>query len=486
MYHPPSKKRQVLTRIAVYSLMNISIVLLLGISLLYTLGYRFDSQAQKVEQSGLIQYASVPPGASVKVDGSDIGVRSPTKSVVLPGTHEFVMELKNYETWRKSLVIESGTLTWLSYARLIPKKLSVEPITHLSTLVQTLSSPDKRFMAAITEASQPVFQIYDLTAANVKQSIITLNPTDYTDANTQDITHHFAFVKWDKTGRYLLVKHDYNDKTEWLVIDRQDGILKINVTKTMDIAIDDAQFSEIDGTQLFVLTGNDVRKINLTAGTMSRPVVTSVIEFHVHDDDTISYVSWSDAKKLHRNVGIVKNGKQTAVLHTSTADPSVPLHVFASHYFNKDYVVISEGKKLSLFSGEFPGGQSETTKLGKPQTFAVMSDVTSLGMNPSGRFVLAGYDKSYASYDIERQAFVPTIGLEQASKPRKLNWLDDYYLWSDQGGTLTLREFDGENGHVVNTVIPEFDVTLSQNGTYLYSIGPAKTGYQLQRVKLVL
>ena len=67
-----------------------------------------------------------------------------------------------------------------------------------------------------------------------------------------------------------------------------------------------------------------------------------------------------------------------------------------------------------------------------------------------------------------------------------LRWLDDNYMWSDLGGSLTIREFDGTNKHTINAVQAGQGVTLTDNGRYLYSINKSTTGYQLQRVRMIL
>ena len=118
-----SKKRELATRIAVYSLMSTAVVAVVVLSLLYILGYRFDSSRHRVEQSGLVQFVTQPSGATVEVDGRALSQKTTAKESVSPGGHEFVMWREGYETWRKTLDIKAGTLTWLNYARLIPKSV---------------------------------------------------------------------------------------------------------------------------------------------------------------------------------------------------------------------------------------------------------------------------------------------------------------------------------------------------------------------------
>jgi len=67
-----------------------------------------------------------------------------------------------------------------------------------------------------------------------------------------------------------------------------------------------------------------------------------------------------------------------------------------------------------------------------------------------------------------------------------LKWLDDAYVWAVYDGHLSIREFDGANTHVIMSMEPGFDATLSQNGKYLYGISKTGDTYHLQRVTLIL
>ena len=486
MYHPPSKRRQLIMRIVTYGLMTIAVVGLVSVSLLYILGYRFDEKDRKVEQSGLVQYVSTPAGATVKVDGSNLADKTPAKSIMLPGHHEFVMERSGYESWHKSLDITAGTLTWLNYTRLVPNERPVQTVETLPKLAATLASPDDKYMAVLPDATLPAITIYNITGDDVKQSTITLSSEDYTDATTAGITHRFDFVEWDKDGRYILLTHTYGDKVEWLIVDRQENKLVSNVTRTMDITMSGARFADTSGTLLYALVDNTVRKIDISAETVSSPLVSGVSEFHLHDTNVISYVGIPNQSTGHREVGVVKDGKKSVAVTTSTTPLTTPLHVVAGRYFGKDYFIVSDGKKVTVWNGTFPQSSSDAQALQKMTTFTFQDDITSLQLSPEDRFIMVQHGADFMSYDLERKTLSHVAQMAGTSEPRALQWLDEYYVWSDRSDALTIREFDGTNEHTINTVAAGFDVTLSENGKYLYSIGKTTSGYQLQRVRMIL
>ena len=486
MYHPPSKTKAVAARVLTYTLMTVSVITIVTVSLLYTLGYRFDTKEKQLELSGLIQFATTPAGATVEIDGTRHDQVSPTKETVNAGSHEFVMWREGYETWRKTVSIESGTLTWLNYARLVPKTRTIESVASIPSLAQTLASPDNRFMAAVPDASKPVVTFYNLTVDTISETSLSLTSEDYSEAATPQVVHHFELDQWDRDGRFLLVKHTYNDKAEWLVIDRQEGKMVTNITRTFDVTISKAVFADNSGTLLYAMIDGTLRKIDLRQATISAPLVSDITEFDVYSN-VIGYVHAADPVTGKRQAGLIRDGEKPVALYTSSSPAQTPVHIALSRYFNKDYAVVSDGAQVTVMGGSFPTSQTERSRLTTTSTFAFSSDVAWLQLSPAGRFVVVQNAASYASYDLERKELSPLATLAGTTAPRQVDWLDDYYVWSDRSDTLTMREFDGANQHAINQVVSGFDATLTQNGRWLYSVGKQSNGhYQLQRVRMIL
>lgn len=486
MYHPPSKKKALAARILTYGLMTISVITMVVVSLLYTLGYRFDTKERQLELSGLVQFVTMPSGGVVEIDGIRHDQETPTKETVASGVHEFVMWREGYETWRKTVTIREGTLTWLNYARLVPKAREAKAVASLPSLSQTLASLDKRFMAAVPDATKPAVTFYNLTADTINETSLTLPAESYAEASTPNVVHQFVLDQWDRGGRYLLVKHTYADKSEWLVIDRQDSKVVSNITRNLAVNITKAYFADNSATILYAMIDGSVRKINLGQQTISAPLVSNVSEFQLYGD-VVGYLHNADAATGKRDVGVIKDGQKAVTLYTSSSPAQVPVHITLSHYFDKDYVSVSDGPKVLIYGGTFPANQTERSRLAYISTFTFSTDVAWLQLSPSGRFVIAQNAGSYVSYDLERNELSPIAMLAGISDPRALEWLDDYYVWSDRSDTLTIREFDGANQHAINSVATGFDATLSPNGRWLYSIGKQSDGhYQLQRVRMIL
>jgi WD40 repeat protein len=118
----------------------------------------------------------------------------------------------------------------------------------------------------------------------------------------------------------------------------------------------------------------------------------------------------------------------------------------------------------------------------------VGAKVNSLSFSSNGRMIVAQHGNKLATYDIETaKAYIKTLGFG-SDQTAQFKWLDDYYLWSDDDGTLRLFEFDGTNEHDITSVATGYDVMLSINGKQLLSIGKDGVAHdlQLQASKLII
>ena len=488
MYHRSSKRKEHIRQVAVYILMACTVFVVVTFVTLFMLGFRFDAGKGSVEQYAFLQFASSPSGATVSVDGNIISSKTPNKTSIPPGKHAIEMWRDGYETWKKTVDLRAGTLTWLNYTLLVPKKLTVESVANYDTVVGSLASSDGNKILIQEKAETPVFELVDISSDTIKSSTITIPKTVISNFDTPGTVHSYKVEKWDDGGRYALINHKFGTKSEWLVMDTQNVASSKNISKTFDIAIDSISFSDTSGNMFYVLETNDIRKLDLGAGTISKPLVSNVTSFEIYEKlRVITYVGTGKTGTDERVVGIFREGDDNpSVVRTVTSDQSVPLHISTTNYFNQNYIAISEGKKVDVLSGSYPNTTSDNANSMKLiASFQTGQDVALLSFSPIGEYVLTQTGANFASYDLEYQKLSSSV-VVGTGDILPLKWLDENHLWSARDGKLTIREFDGSELHIINLAVFSQDATLTNNGRYLYSIGSAKAGFQLQRVRMIL
>lgn len=489
MFKKPTRRQVLIRRIILLTIAAIAVVIIVTVSILSMLGYRLDSGNGTLEQGALLQFDSKPNGASVFIDGTDIGSRTPNKQTVIAGTHTITMIRDGYEKWSRTLNLMAGTLTWLDYVRFVPKDRPIEQVTTHPSLSQLVFSPDNKWAITQEVASVPSFQLVDLRAEQVKSTPIIIPQSVYSEASTPDITHSFNVVAWDSGSRYITVNHLFRDQSEWLVVDTQNPNSTINISQLLGVGFRDVQFLGTSGKTFYALTHDGtLRKIDVSAATLSRVFVTHVSSFNVFDNAIVSYVGINPADATKRVAGVYRDGDESphVVYETDVSDNS--LHIAIGRYHSDDIVAIADGISVNIRRGSYPSSSSQDISSLQPfANFTTDSNVTALSLSPNTDYVLAQSGATFKTYEIEHQRLVAgAVAVPTGVSPSTLRWLDAAHLWDDLSGTLVMRDFTGSNVFSIMKVEPGFSASLSQNGRFFYAVGKTDKGYHLQRIKMIL
>ena len=484
MQHHSSQKRQLIVRFLVYGLMTTSVVVIVSILMLVILGYSFNRTDGRIEQGGLLQFATTPSGARVTLDEAALPARTPTKSSVSASSHAVKMELADYRAWHKTANVRAGSIVWLSYARLIPNEVKTESLRDFPTLTGALASSDRKWMLLQTEAGSSSMLLANLQNKAVEYTTLTL-PNDILTAAASEAPSTISLETWSGDNRFALLKRTYDtSKVEWLILDRADPTKSVNVTTSFGVNASKVIFGDNNGRTLFIRTDDIVRKVNLDDQTLSRPLVTNVDDFSVFKDETVVYSTKLDATEK-RHVGYVREDMKAPQTIETYDNDGLQLRMAFGEYYGVRYVAIVHGTSLDIVKGTLPhdADKGELTVVSK-QT--VPGDVQKLGITRNGRFVVAQSPDSHLVYDIELRRADETKFTKPATAARELHWLDDYVLWSDRGDMLRFLEFDGANQQDIMPVAEGFSVTLSSDNKYVYGIVRTDKGFALSRGTLIL
>lgn len=488
MFKKPTKKQLLIRRIVLSSIATLSVLVIVTVTILFMLGYRLDSGNGRLEQGALLQFDSTPGGADVFVDDKNIG-RTANKSTVIAGVHTIKMTRSGYEPWARTIDLSAGTLTWLDYIRLVPTDRPVSKVATYENLVAMEFSPDSRWALAHEKADTPTFQLIDLRAEQIKSTALTIPAEKYSQAAVEGVSHAFSVVRWDAGGRYAIVKHVYSDKTEWIVLDTQDINQTINVTQLLNVDFQDLQFAGTNGKAFYGLTADAViRKVDTSAATISRGLVTQATSFTVFNNTIISYVGADPSNPTQRVAGVYRDGDEAPHVLRTITSPDVAVAIATGRYFSDDYVAIAEGTAVTILKGSYPSSSAQdNSSLVQSASLQLAGPVTALSFSPASDYVVAQSNTDFVSYELEHRRIASGIvAAAEGKQATALKWLDGAHLWNDDANSLMMRDFNGINIHAIMAVESGFDASLSQNGRFIYAIGKSDEGYHLQRVRMIL
>ncbi|HKX73123.1 MAG TPA: PEGA domain-containing protein [Candidatus Saccharimonadales bacterium] len=479
-----SKRAKLALRFFTYGVMTLATVVLTTLAIFWAMGYRFNNAT--LEQGGLVQFRSTPEGATVVVDGVVQNFKTPGRANLPSGVHTIVMQLDGNREWRRTVTVAPGQLLWLNYTRFIPNSVTTAPMKTFAGLSGSLASPDRRWMLFHEKADSPIVTIADFN--NEKDPIYnTLTLPDGKVSKTADGKYGLlGMTEWDLGSRYFLM-HQQNGAThEWLRVDRTKAEDTVNLSQLFKMNITDAHFAGNNPNILYVLTDGTLRRLDIGSNSVSAALVNDVQSFIVYGDGAVSYIAKrrsnpNDAATTQQAVGVYKDGKETVV---RTYAPEAPVKIAYGKYDTHSFLAIHKGDGIVQILRD-PSENSQETEFAE---FALDKNADWLKMSNNGRMVTAGAGSSVVTFDLElNRPYESNLPFLSGSNARPMQWLDDYYLWSDNGGKLRLVEFDGQNDREITTVAPGFGITLSQSGKTLFSIGKNEiTGsYFLQGSQIV-
>jgi len=485
MYKRPTKQQQLRQRITMFTIMIVSIVLLVTAIVLSLLGYRLDGDNGRLEQGALVQFDSIPASARVSIDSQATTLQTPNKRSVMAGVHTFMFERDQYRSWSKSLDLVAGTLTRLNYVRLVPSTVSTDVIREYSAVTAMKAAPDRRSLLVQTDSSRQVFQKVAIQDREVRSSDLVLPADLYSQSAAPGVTHRFTLGEWDESGRYILVQHDFNESNEWLVVDTEAVGRSQNVSRLLGINFSDLQFSGTSGNVLYGLTDGILRKVDLSGATISRALVNGVTSFELYDTNVATYVGRDPASGV-TVAGLYRDGDDEPVILERGETAEASLAIDTSSYFNDQYIAIAKDRQVTVYRGNFPTSSRDLSSLEIVETITVSGAVSSLSFSPEGDYVVAQTGAGFVSYEVEYDRLNRVRLSSDEVQTQTMRWLDTAYLWAVLDNKLMTREFDGNYAHSLMPAMEGLDVSLSPNGRFMYAMTQTPTGYALQRATMIL
>ncbi|NCU37837.1 PEGA domain-containing protein [Candidatus Saccharibacteria bacterium] len=487
MHRNNDKRKKRIQLAFVYTVMALSVVAIVTILVLIMQGYRFNKYDGRVEQGGLLQFDSRPSGATVTVDNITLANKTASKITVLAGTHKVIMTKEGYTSWNKTINVAPGSITWLNYTLLMPQKPALRTVETLPSVTSSLVSPDRKYLASVPAAENPVVHVVALNSASPEITKVTIPTSLYSPAQEGE-NHSFKLINWDNDGRYMIVQHSYaTNKQEYLSIDLRGSDAGRNLTMDLGVDILAVEYSLASSNTVYIMTSSrDIRRADIAAKTLSGPLISNVQAFAQTDDSTIAYTSLPDDMG-GRSVGYMTSGAAKAkVVRSYNGDtPQIP-QLRTGKYYGEEFMVMTHNNTVEILKGSIPSSDVTTVlDLVQVAKFDCSAAVTSTGFSPvQNRFVVSWCGDAVMTYDLE--LFALSRANIKGETGTTTNWISPFQWATTANNTLAYYDFDGTNKQVVATEPIRQAATLSENGKYFYHFAASGNSTLLIRTSMTI
>lgn len=450
------KKRQTIKVFITEVIMVFSIIGLVVFLMMIASGY-WISQDFTVERQGLLQYASIPTGADVAIDGETGWMQKTNNSkMVSAGEHVVTISKEGYDSWTKRVSIEEGLLYRIAYPRLFLRDRSIEKVKELGDVRYTTVSPDGKKVLVLE--GDAIFKLADINSDEIKLEDINISTLGCKVEN-------ILSLDWSGDNEKVLMNAtttDANSSSEWILINVKNPEKSIRISKSFDLKISDIKFIDSAADNLLILEYSDsipgenhLRKINLSSQSVSSVIASNATNMNVFGGEIVFIDNVSNF------ITSYSNGEAKQLIAANDSNTFVQ----KSEFYNNKYMSVVSGNVVTLYEEKKMDSMSDVDGFEEKLKEEISFIPAEIKIEKNGDFLFMKKDRQVAVLDMESEKIV-----EYEIENEKYGWLDGHMIYTiDDAGTLIVYDYDGLNRRELSkNVIREFGATISDNRWLYY------------------
>jgi hypothetical protein len=456
----PKKQRAHRIRLFVgYALMAfvISVTALLLVFQAY--GYNFNLQTGDITQNGIVFVDAHPEAAEVYINGQLKGTTD--RRLILPANH-YTLELRRagYRTWQRQFTLMGGKIERFVYPFLFPEELVTKEVQLYASAPGFASqSPDRRWLV-VREPNAPfTFSLVDLNSEIASSVTLALPPNLFNQACYR---HDIQTVEWSSNNRHVVLKHSFEQGSEFVLVDREEPALSSNLTRLFadhnftGIALRDKRF---DRYYLHDQTTKTLKSAELQTRTAT-VVLGDVLQFQPHGDDVLLYITSAGAAEGRVLVRMLENNEAFTLLDFPVNSRYL---IDIARFENKWYVVAGAAADQKIYVLRDPTKALRRNPGVKliPAATLRLDDAQFVSFSTNARFIAAQSGSRFAVYDAETASSYRYDSGHTVTGGHKAVWMDGHRLALSSNNKVQVFDYDGTNSQSLsagfNGLPPYFD-----------------------------
>jgi hypothetical protein len=469
--------------LAGYVLIGIAIVISAMVLLYQAYGFGIDKNGAVV-QNGLGFLSSHPHPANIYINGKLQSVRTNSRLSIPSGVYEAKLTRTGYYDWQRKVEFNGGHVEHYDYPFLFPKELVTKKIHTYSAAPGLMTqSPDHRWLMVQEPASNRVFSIYDLK--NQAKEPISITLPD--NIPTKGTTESFQLAEWADDNQHVLLKHTYDDKSEYVLVDRTDASQSVNLNTSLSINPTELTLidKKYDKYYIYDSTTTSVRKLSLK-DNQSTAFQEHVLAYKSYSDDTMLYVTDNGAPSGKVYVKMNVGGKTWTIRSLAAGSTYV---VDLTEYSGDLYVAAGSAADNRVYIYNDPVGQlsARDINVAVPAQVLHVEGVNYLSFSANAQFIVAENANRFGVYDIENETGYNYATTPPLDPPQvHATWMDGDRLVYASGGKLVVYDYDNTNPHTLMAASPAYLPAFDQDAKYVYGLAPDSTTGQYNLTQTAL
>jgi hypothetical protein len=476
-FFDPKKQKRHAIRLGIgYALIGLALALATTILLYQAYGFGIDRNG-KVIQNGLVFFSSHPAAADIYIGGARYKNQTNTRMVVPAGQYVVEMRRAGYQTWKRPVTVEGGSVERFDYPFLFPSSLATATTKQYAAAPNLATQSHDRRWLLVSTATVNEFDLYDLNAAKPVAKPVQV-PADLLAAGST--TTSWKLVDWAGDNRHVVLQRFYQrqgqDGSEYILFDRQDPSQSQNLTVLLGfnptaIALRDQNY---DQYLAFDQVGAQVLTATLKKPT-PQPYLRDVVGFTT-DSNTVLYVTTQGAPDGKVLVRLRHGDDPSYTLRQAPAGTNYLLDL--ATYSGTPYVLAGAQNedKVYVYKDPLAVLKGDAKAVPVPVQILKVTAPTYASFSLNSRMVMAENSDHFAVYDAETDkgyAFQTKTPLDAPQVHAE--WMDGFRLSMISAGRLAVFDFDGTNQATLPFASPMYMPFFDHAYRYVYVLNTQNT-----------
>lgn len=448
-------------------------------------GFGRNPSTGQIIQNGLVFIDSSPISADIFLNGQ---ARGQTDARLVLGAGNYSLEIKRagYRSWSNRFELSGGTIQRFIYPFLWPQQLdqlTISSFNRAPTLVS--QSPDRHWLVVQNAKIQPTdpisYQVFDISKETPVLNSVNLPSGLFSDSQV----FNYKVTEWSTDNRHFLLRHDFDGKFEYILIDREKPTESLNLNKSFSQPTWHYRLRDKKADQFYAQdpTNSNLYSISLS-NRQAQLVLPDIKAYKSHAADQILYVRQTTNSP---NVEFrFKDGGQDYLIRRLPVSSNYLLDL--ARFNNSWYIsfgTVSDGRiyiyqdpveQIKKFANQLPSA-IRLLRLDNPQY---------LSFSANARFISLQSGSQFAVYDAENQTSYKYDAKLTVSPNTQANWMDGHRLIVHNQAQTVVFDFDGSNIQTLNPSHPNWYGYFDRDYKKLFYLDQSSAPVRLVYTNLLL
>jgi hypothetical protein len=450
-------------------------------------GYGINTKTGDIVQNGLLFVDSKPGGADIYLNNKSINQATSARLVLPAKKYDLLIKKTGYRDWERNFSLDEHTISRYVYPFLFPTKPVTQNLKPYSaTPPLMMESPDRHWLLVqIPDPTSKTVSFDEFDAGDYTKPTITLSLPAAILSKPGASFGTLTEVEWSTDNNHVLLKHDIEGASEFIIMDRNDPAKSINVNKALNINPTQVALrnKKVDQLYIFMQDGGTLQLADMGKPALGDPLIKNVLAFKPYGSNLFSYVTLAGMPAGKAQVRIWQNG-HTYPLYAFNAGDKYLLDIasYSGHlYFTAGS---SSDGRINIYKD--PLGDIQSSDIGRatPMIALRAQGASKVGFSDNARFIEIEGGQNFGVYDLETDNEYQYTLKAPLSAP--LEWMDGHRLIGKSNGYVFVMDYDSTNQQNLVPTNTDEGGFFSRDYNQMYTIAPVtgNSNAALQRVDM--